>query len=451
MSVRLGRARLVGSNVPAAPGRAAPCAQILLLVSLSALLGACGGPDGEGGLDLRGSRLEVVAVWQDAEAESFELVLDRFEQDTGATVSFSSTGGEDITAVLGRRLEAGDPPDVAVLPQPGLLARYARSGEIVPIDDIVGDRVRASWAPIWRQLGSVDGELYGVWFKAANKSLIWYSLSAYERSGLVPPTDLAGLTAAARTLAADGTPAFSLPGAAGDAWVLTDWFENLYLRIAGPERYDLLAEHRIPWTHPTVAETLRAMAALLDPSLVVRAPESTFPETAADVFATRPRVGMVMEGDFVPGVVGDSTDAEIGVDVDVVAFPGLAATDRYVVGGGDAAVLMESSPAGEALLAYLASSDAAAVWASRGGFVSPNEDLDLNSYPDAATRRIARALLEAGDGFRFDLSDLQPVELGATTGAGLWAELSAFVSDPTDIEGTMTRLEAAADAAWATG
>jgi hypothetical protein len=81
--------------------------------------------------------------------------------------------------------------------------------------------------------------------------------------------------------------------------------------------------------------------------------------------------------------------------------------------------------------------------------VSPNESLDLTAYPDATTRRIARSLLEAGDGFRFDLSDLQPVEFGGTTGAGLWAELDGFASDPTDIEGTMERLEAAAAAAWA--
>jgi alpha-glucoside transport system substrate-binding protein len=84
--------------------------------------------------------------------------------------------------------------------------------------------------------------------------------------------------------------------------------------------------------------------------------------------------------------------------------------------------------------------------------VSPNEEVDLTVYPDAPTRRIARALLEAGDEFRFDLSDLQPVAFGATTGAGLWAELSAFVADPTDVEGTMARLELPRRrAAWATG
>ena len=314
-------------------------------------------------------------MWQDAEAAAFEAVLRPFEQATGATVTFTSTAGEDITAVLDRRLAADDPPDVAVLPQPGLLERYARARAITPIDPVVGDQVETAWAPVWRRLGTVDGTLYGVWFKAADKSLVWYSLHAFEKAGVVPPDDLEGLGRVARAVAADGTPAFSLTGDPSDAWTLTDWFENLYLRIAGPERYDALAEHRLPWTDPTVAQTLRTMASLLGSGLTVQpaGPATTFPESVLGVFAPRPAAAMIMEGDFVPGVVAGSTPAEVGVDVDVFAFPGRTAGDRFVVGAGDAAVLMRDSPASEALLRYLASAEAAAAWAARGGFLSPNE------------------------------------------------------------------------------
>jgi ABC-type glycerol-3-phosphate transport system substrate-binding protein len=429
-------------------GRPTLAGALLLVAPLGLLATACGGSQ-PGAADLQGVEVEVVAVWQDAEADAFRLVLDRFEADTGATVTFSSTAGADIGLALDERLDSGDAPDVAVLPQPALLERYARAGDIVALDDVVGEAVRAGWSPVWERLGTVDGELYGVWFKAANKSLVWYSLSAFEDAGLVPPADLDGLQAAAETLAAGGVPAFSLPDVPADAWVLTDWFENLYLRLAGPDRYDDLASHRIPWTDPSVAEALRAMAGLLDAGLVVRDPDATFPDSVASVFSTRPRAAMVVEGDFVPGVVSGRGEAQVGTDVDVFAFPGREPTDRAVVGGGDAAVLMRDSRGGRALVQHLASSAAAEIWAARGGFISPNQDVDLGAYPDVATQRIARSLLEAGDELRFDLSDLQPVAFGATTGAGLWAELSAFVADPTDVDGTMSRLEAAAAAAWA--
>lgn len=421
----------------------------LALLSLGALAAACGGGDGRSSRDLAGEQVEVVAVWQDVEAEAFVAVLDAFEARTGAEVTFTSTEGEDITAVLDRRLATGDPPDVAVLPQPGLLRRYARTGAILPIEDLVGELVRSSFGPIWQRLGSVDGVLHGVWFKAANKSLVWYSLSAFEQAGLVPPDDLDGLLAAATGLAEQGRAAFSLTGAPNDAWTLTDWFENLYLRIAGPERYDALAAHEIEWTHPSVVETLEVMAQLLAPRHVATAPDATFPDSVEAVFAVRPTAAMVVEGDFVPGVVATPRRVELGVDVDVFDFPGRRANDRFVVGGGDAAVLMRSTPAGKALVQHLASTDAAAVWAARGGFLSPNEDLDLATYPDPVTRRIARSLLEAGDGFRFDLSDLAPAAFGGTTGAGMWGELAAFVADPADPAATAARLEAAADAAWA--
>jgi ABC-type glycerol-3-phosphate transport system substrate-binding protein len=420
----------------------------VVVLAFCAVLAACG--DREDAEDLTGERVEVVAVWQGAEAAAFREVLDRFEAETGATVTFTSTEGEDIAAVLDLRLGAGDPPDVAVLPQPGLLGRYARAGHLLPLADVLGEGAIDGWAEVWQRLGTVEGELYGVWFKAANKSLVWYSLRAFEDAGLVPPDDLDGLIASAGALAAGGVPAFSLTGADADAWTLTDWFENLYLHLAGPERYDALAEHRLPWTDPSVAEALETMAALLAPAHTVRVvPDATFPESVAAVFADRPAAAMVVEGDFVPGVVAGETVAEVGVDVDVFPFPGRTANSRFVVGGGDAAVLMRGSAAGEALVRFLASTEAAAVWAAVGGFVTANEDVDLGAYPDAATRRIARSLLEAGDGFRFDLSDLQPVAFGGTTGAGLWAELSAFLADPSDLAGTMARLEAAATAAWA--
>lgn len=401
--------------------------------------------------DLEGASVEIVAVWQDAEAAAFREVLDAFEAATGATVRYTSTAGVDTATVLDDRLGAGNPPDVAVLPQPGLLAAYARQGSILPIDDIVGDAVRRWYSREWQRLGSVDGQLYGVWFKAADKSLVWYSIGAFEQAGVIPPTDLAGLAEVASTITATGIPAFSIPSDPSAAWVLTDLFENLYLRLAGQSRYDALAAHRLEWTDPSVEEALRAFVALVTPAQRVDlGPDAGFPESVGAVFSRVPRAAMVVEGDFVPGVVADRSDAELGVDVDVFAFPEQRRRDRFVVGAGDAAVLMRDSPGGRELVRFLATPEAAEIWARQGGFVSPNEGVDIAAYPDATTRQIARALLDAGGGgFRFDLSDLQPAAFGGTTGAGMYGVLHDLLADPSDIPGAAQRLEDAADRAWA--
>jgi len=398
---------------------------------------------------LRGASLEVVGAWSGVEQQRFSAVLRHFATDTGASVRFTSAGEVGVPGLLIRRLAQGRPPDVALLPQPGLLQRLAADGQLVRPSSGVVAEVRRNYASVWRRLGSYAGRVYGVWFKAANKSLVWYDVAAFEEAGVVPPTDLAGLVELARVLTVPGRPAFAV--SALDGWTLTDWFEDLYLQLAGADRYDLLAAHRLPWTHPSVTETLQAMATLLAPDQIaggVRGALRTgFTESVETAFGPVAGAAMVHEADFVAGVVGSRTSAELGVDVDVFPFPGRRRGLPTVVGGGDVAVILQASPAADALLRYLATPQAAAVWARRGGFLSPNLNLDLSVYPDDIVRSMARNLLDAGDGFRFDLSDLAPPDFGGENDRGMQRELRDFLVHR-DVDRAAQRLERAAVATY---
>jgi alpha-glucoside transport system substrate-binding protein len=413
------------------------------------LVSACSaGPGSASGRDLSGRKLEVVAVWSGAEQRDFELVLRAFTRQSGVSITYTSAG-HSVPDFLQARLAAGRPPDLAFLPEPGVLRRYAGEHLLVPLNGIVGAAVAENYNPIWRRLGSFDGNLYGVWFKAANKSLIWYNVGVFERAGVVPPSDVGGLVSLAHRLAGSGMPAFAVGGA--DGWTLTDWFENLYLRLAGPQRYDLLAAHRIPWTDPSVKATLALLAKVLDPHVIAggphRACSTGYEESVGQIFAGRPAAAMVFEGDFVAGVISGETRAQLGVDADVFPFPAAGRSGPMVVAGGDAAVLMRQSPAGDALIRYLASPQAAAIWAARGGFVSPNINLDLSAYPDAISRSIAAGLLEAGSNLRFDLSDLQPASFGGTEHRGMLKILQDFLVRR-DVNGAARQLEKAAREAY---
>jgi len=398
---------------------------------------------------LPGARLEVMASWTGIEQTHFESVLADFSRRTGVVVTYTS-GHRGLPALLDARLKAGRPPDVALLPQPGLLRRYAAAGVLVPLDNATLRLVQRHYAPVWQALGSAQDHVYGVWFKGANKSLVWYDVGAFERAGIVPPDRLGGLLAVARTLQAHGMAPFSLGGA--DPWTLTDWFENLYLSIAGPAAYDRLAAHQMPWTDPTVESTLSLMKQLLVPRFVLGgisgAEQTNFEDSVAHAFTRPARAAMVSEGDFVASVLTARTTARIGVDVDVFAFPAARTGVLAVMGGGDVAVQMRSSAAGAELMRYLASPGAAAIWAAARGFISPNLDVDLSTYPDAHTRSVARSLLEAGDSFRFDLSDLQPEAFGAHADRGIQRELTLFLTNP-DVRSTAGKLEADATAAYA--
>jgi len=135
---------------------------------------------------LTGKTLEVAAVWTGTEQKLFQKVLDAFKTATGATVKFTSTG-DDIATVLGTRVSGGNAPDVAILPQPGLLKEFAGKGALQELTGPVAAAVDTNYAPVWRELGSVNGKLYGVWYKAANKSTVWYSTKAFQDAGVEAP------------------------------------------------------------------------------------------------------------------------------------------------------------------------------------------------------------------------------------------------------------------------
>lgn len=393
----------------------------------------------------------MVAVWTGEEQANFERVLRRFQAGTGARVRFTSTG-RNIGTVLTSRIEAGDAPDVAVLPQPGLLEELVRRRAVRPIESAAGTLVDENYPKVWRELGSVDGILYGVWFKAANKSTVWYRTKAFFDAGVAPPKTWPKLKEVAAKLAVKGqTP---LAVGAADGWTLTDWFENVYLRTAGPGRYDQLVQRQIPWTDESVKEALRTLAEVLGrPEWLAGGPEgslaSSFEHSIVQTFGQPNRAAMTMEGSFVASNIEKETMTRVGGEARFFEFPSIGGSRRSVIFGGDVAVLLADSDAGRELVRYLATREAAEPWAEAGGFLSPNISVDPAAYPDLTTRQLARSLVEPVV-VRFDLSDLVPASFGATNGQGLWKILQDWLRDPSDVDGTTAELEAAAAAATTT-
>ena len=398
---------------------------------------------------LKGQSLEVAAVWSGDEQANFQAVLDKFAADTGATVKFTSTG-DDIATVLGTRVEGKNPPDVAMLPQPGLVSELAKRGALIDIGPIAGDAVDQNYASVWRDLGSVDGKLYALFFKAANKSTVWYNTAAFTKAGVTEPATWPDFLKAAQTLSDSGVAPISMGGA--DGWTLTDWFENVYLRQAGADKYDKLTKHQIPWTDPSVKAALRTLGELWSkPKLLVGgtqgAVSTPFAQSVSKVFATPPQGAIVYEGDFVASNIKKETQAKVGSDAKFFAFPSISGSQPAVVGGGDGATLMKDTAAGRALIKFLATPEAAEIWVRRGGFTSANKKVDMSAYPDPVTRQSADQLVKAAT-FRFDMSDLEPAAFGGTPSQGEWQVLQEFLRRPTDVDGTATKLEAAAAKAF---
>ncbi|MEU6278206.1 ABC transporter substrate-binding protein [Streptomyces populi] len=417
---------------------------------------ACGGSPVSAGGDgkaLDGQTITVAGVWSGSEQKNFQKVLDAFTEKTGAKTRFVSTG-DNVSTVIGSKIEGGKAPEVVMVPQVGVLQQFAKQGWLKPLSRTAGAAVDANYASVWKDYGSVDGTLYGLYFKAAHKSTVWYSPDALDQAGVKPPTSYDAMLKAGRTVSESGLAAFSVAGQ--DGWTLTDWFENVYLSQAGPEKYDALAAHRIKWTDPTVVEALTTLGKLFEDKQLVaggrkEALNTDFPGSVEKVFGPEPEAGMVYEGDFVAGVAKDQFGRKIGEDANFFPFPAVSGGKAPVVSGGDAAVVLKdgrNQKAAMRFLEYLATPEASAVWAGAGGFLSPNKKLDLASYGDDVTRETAKSLVAAGDSVRFDMSDQAPAAFGGTKGAGEWKILQDFLRDPSDPKGTAARLESAAAKAY---
>jgi multiple sugar transport system substrate-binding protein/alpha-glucoside transport system substrate-binding protein len=399
---------------------------------------------------LNGQTLEVAAVWTGPEQDNFTKVLDEFEKRTGAKVNFVPTGNNTST-FLGTKIEGGKPPDVAFLPQVGVLHQFADKGWLKPLGSDAQAQLDKNFSTGWKDLGAYKGKQYGIYVKAANKSLVWYNTAAFDAAGITKtPTTWKDFLSTAQTLSDAGSPAVSIGGA--DGWTLTDWFENIYLSQAGPEKYDQLAAHEIKWTDPSVKEALTTLAQLWGKDDLIAggrsgALQTEFPKSVTQTFSGDTPAAMVYEGDFVTANINADTKAKVGTDAKVFPFPAVGAK-APVVSGGDVAVALKDGEGAQALMTFLASTDAAEIWAAQGGFISPNKAMDTGKYKDAVTRDIAKALLAAGDDFRFDMSDQAPAAFGGTQGVGEWKDLQDFLKNPKDVAGAQSALEADAAKAY---
>lgn len=399
---------------------------------------------------LKGQKVSVAAVWGGAERKVFLQVLEEFEKRTGAEVAFVPAQ-DPIIGFLESKVAGGEPPDVAMLPQVGAIEQAVANKWAKPVGPEAQKQLDKNYAEGWKKLGAVDGKQYGVYFKAANKSLVWYNAAVMKNAGAQEPKSWDDFLGTAQMIYDSGIAPVSVAGA--EAWTLTDWFENVYLSQAGPEKYDQLAKHEIKWTDPSVKKALTTLGGLFGKKGFVAggaqgALGTEFPESVKQTFVggDQPKAGMVFEGDMVSLAISE-TDAKVGTDAKVFPFPAVGAESPAVV-GGDAAVALKDSKGAQALLTYLASPDAAAIWAKAGGFVSPNKNLDVAAYPDDVQRDIAKALIAAGDDIRFDMSDQAPQAFGGTPGKGEWKVLQDFLKDPKDVAGTQAALEAAAAKAY---
>jgi alpha-glucoside transport system substrate-binding protein len=430
---------------------------LLAVLMLALATAGCGGDDDEEGAGetttaeettdekVSGS-VSVMGIWVGEEQKSFQAVVDGFKSvQPDVTVKYNPVG-DNLPTVLGTAVQGGNPPDIAAIAQPGLMTQFVDQGKLKPLD-FAREAVVENFGQSVVDTGTVENSFYGLLWKANNASTVWYNAKAFKDAGVEPPETWDAFLEAADTLKASGTPAFSVAGA--DGWTLTDLFENIYLRTAGAEKYDQLSKHEIKWTDPSVKEALTEMAKVFAGDNVAGdtagALQTDFPTSVSNVLAAQPKAAMVIEADFVPGVVKTTLKPETGYNF--FAFPSINDSPPSVVAKGNLVIAFRDTPAVRAFIDYLVSPESAEIWVKRGGFATPNKNVPAESYADPLLRETSQTMAQA-ETLRFDLADLQPSAFGATVGQGMWKLFQDLLKNPSNVDGIATQLEAAAAKAY---
>ena len=390
----------------------------------------------------------VLGVWGGDELTNFQEAVFPFTDETGIGMAFEGT--RDLAAVLTTRVEAGNPPDLAILPNPGQMYELAEDGNLIDISKFMDmDKLNTNYAKAWLDLASYDDTLYGIFYKVANKSLIWYNPTAFADAGYDIPTTWDELIALSDKIVSDGKApwAIGFESGAASGWPATDWIEDIMLRTAGPDVYDKWVSHEIPWTDPAVKtawETFGEIVGKEDYQYGGTTGTLTtfFGDATAPLFTDPPEAYMHRQASFITGFFPEGVEAV--TDYDFFPFPPIdPAYGTPVLGGADLIVMFNDTPEARELMEYLASAQPQEIWASAGGFISPSKEVNLDSYPDELTKKMADMVVKA-EVFRFDASDLMPAAVGA---GSFWSGTLNYVGGE-DLDAILGEIEASAVEAY---
>ena len=350
--------------------------RLLSIAALAALvlaLGACGGDDG--GTEEGDGQVTIFSLWGGSEQEAFQKVLTQFTKDTGIKTKYESA--RDFLPVIRTRLAADNPPEVAILPRPGFVDELAGDDALIPLEDLGldVDAINENYGDVWIDLATFEDTTYGVVAKANSKSTVWYKPNSFEENGFQVPTNWDQLLAVTKQYKDKGMTPWAV-GAQGDenSWTLTDWFEQIYARQAGEEKYRQLFESGdIPFNDPSVKDALTEMLKIVNDDYVEGGIDTalgiSFVDAIGRVFGKNPKAEMFYEGGFVGGIATGQVNPSLkpGEDIDFFDFPQFSAENAgMVVGGGDVAAAFVNNEDVARLLEYLSTPEAGRIWVSTG-------------------------------------------------------------------------------------
>jgi alpha-glucoside transport system substrate-binding protein len=403
--------------------------------------------------EYRGKTVTVDGPFADADAVKFNKSMEAFTRLTGITVNY--IGNKEFEGSISIRVDAGNAPDIADFPQPGLLANFARQGKVVdpttwiPLN-YLQQQYNQSWIDMTTMAGP-DGKpmIGGVFHRFNGKSLVWYPKDNFEKAGYKIPETWDELRALMDEIVADGdTPwCIGIESGAATGWPATDWMEEIMLRTTSLANYDKWTRGELPFSSPEVRRAAEILASIWFEDKYVyggrsRIVSTNFGDSPAPMFEEPPKCWLHKQGNFITAFFPAGVEAD--KDYSFFYLPPIdPAYGKPFLVAGDIMAMFNDRPEVRALMEYFLTPQSASGWLETGGALAAHKTATPDMYGVPLERGIAELVAKATS-FRFDGSDLMPGEVGA---GSFWKGMTDWVSGAADLDTVLREI----DASWPKG
>jgi len=426
----------------------------LLGVSTFALVGCAEGAPSDSG-SVEGQTVRISGGITGGEATALQATFDKFTEDTGIKVVY--TGDKAFEGNIVTKVTGGSAPDIAIVPQPGLLKTLVETGEVKPAPEAVSDNVDENWSPDWKQYGTFDDVFYAAPMLANIKGYVWYSPASFAEWGVEVPTTFDETLALTKTIQEKtGAAPWCAGFASGDAsgWPGTDWIEDLVLRQSGPDAYDDWVAGDIKFTDPEIKDAFDAVGEiLLNPDYVnagfgdVKSINSTaFGDVAAKVAdgsCPLTHQASFLSANFLEAKNAAGETPTVAPDGDVYGFvlPGVEAGSANIEVGGEFVTAFSDSEATQQVLEFMSTPEWADLRVEQGGSISANLNADASLASSDLLVEAMELLQDPNTTVRFDASDLMPSVVGS---GSFWKGMVNWI-DGRDTDTVLSDIQAGYD------
>ena len=392
----------------------------------------------------------TVTIWTSVDQpvlDGLKAGLAPIAKKQGITVKWEKV--DNINQLIVTKVQANAAPDIALIPQPGVIADLVKRKAVKPLNDVVDmATLKKTMIPGELEAGTVNGKLYGLLTSMNVKGLVFYPKKAWNAAGYKIPTTMGQLEAlTAQMVKAGQTPwCNGIESGTATGWPATDWIENLVMRYAGVKVYNDWVAGKVKFNSPQIKQAAAVYEKLFFNDANVNGGRKSIATnnfgTAGNVmFDAKPGCMMYSQGSFITGFFPKNIQAALDTEVGVFGLPPVKANGvKPIEGGGDLAALFSDSAAAKTIMKDLTNPAIGIPAAKNSSFLSPYKTFSLKNYPGALTKAIAGVAYNSNY-FLFDGSDAMPGAVGA---GSFWKEMTAWIAGQETLDQALNNI----DASW---